>query len=131
MDYRQTATGIAEARGWEMLQEGEHVAFVIPVGEARSQQLTLLIFDDEGHSMFRFFSRVGPVDKLDSSRLRRALELNSRLVHGWLAVEDGDLVMTGTMPGVSCALEELSRAMESVARLADTYEKLVFGQDVH
>jgi hypothetical protein len=81
--------------------------------------------------MLRFTTQIGPVDRLESTRLRSALELNFRLPHGCLAVDGAHLVMTNTRPLKTTTPETSGAVIEFIARQADQYEKLIFQTDVH
>jgi len=122
---------VSKHKGWTSRSEPGTLGFDVPQAGNRSQFVRVVEFKNDGQSMVRFTTRIGPADRLESSRLRSALELNFRLPHGCLAVDGGHLVMTDTRPLKTTTPQTSGDAIEFIARQADQYEKLIFQTDVH
>lgn len=131
MTLRELVEGIARHRGWKSNEERGGASLSVPQGRERSQVVMVSEFQDDGVTMVRFTTRIGKVGTLEGPRLRAALELNLRLPHGCLAVDGDHLVMTETRPLRTTTPETSGDAIHFIARQADTYEKLIFGTDVH
>jgi serine/threonine-protein kinase len=73
--------------------------------------------------LIRIFSVCG---RADPAYYRRALELNSRLCHGALALQDIDgepfFVMSNSFPRTTCDPEEIRSSIQEIARWADQVE---------
>ena len=131
MTLRELTAAIAKERGWASKPDGARVVFVILLPGDRMQDVALSDFKEGDDPYVRFTSVIGKADALDALRMRSALELNARLPHGCLAVQDGELVMTDTRPLRTTTAKTSAQAAEYLAGLADKYEKLIFGTDTH
>ena len=108
--------------GWELTSPGRRAA-----GRRRS---SLRLFSFEGEPFVRFTTRTGRKELLSPGRLEQALELNTRLPHGCLAIDAGDLVLTDTLPLGSATPAHAAAVLRFLAQQADLYESVLFGQDV-
>lgn len=131
MTLRELVDSIARERGWTQGGDKDQAVLSVPQGNGRQQTVNLSEFSDSGEPMVRMTTRIGPVDALHGPRLRSALELNLRLPHGCLAVDGEHLVMTLTRPLRSTTAKSSGDAIQFIARQADSYEKSIFGMDVH
>lgn len=131
MTLRELVDSITRERGWTAGADRERPSFSVPQGNGRQQAVLLSEFSDSGEPMVRMITKIGPVDALHGNRLKSALELNLRLPHGCLAIDGQDLVMTLTRPLRSTTAKSSGDAIAFIARQADTYEKSIFGMDVH
>ncbi len=85
-----------------------------------------------GEHLLKIYSPCAPVD---DSYLRRALELNSEVHHGALAIQDHDgrpyFVMRNNYPRATCDPEELRQSVLTIAQAADDVEAALLGDDRH
>lgn len=85
-----------------------------------------------GEPVVRIYSICAPSDE---SYFRRALELNAKIAHGALALEDIDgkphFVMVASYPRATCDVEEVRKSVLDVAQWADRVEKTLTGDDEH
>jgi eukaryotic-like serine/threonine-protein kinase len=104
----------------------------VALGDGRSQRVRVeaAIGEAVTRRIVRVFSVCGPADE---NYFRRALELNSSIAYGALALEDcaGQtcFVMVHTHPRASCDPEELRESVMSIARHADEIEQALTGDD--
>jgi hypothetical protein len=131
MTLKEFIDAVSKLKGWEAVSAQGSLGFEVPQGGGRKQFVSVVEFKNDGQSMLRFTTQIGPVDRLESTRLRSALELNFRLPHGCLAVDGSHLVMTNTRPLKTTTPETSGAVIEFIARQADQYEKLIFQTDVH
>jgi hypothetical protein len=131
MTLKELIDAVSKLKGWKVATEEGSSGFNVPQAGNRHQFVGLAEFRDDGHPMVRFTTRIGPVDRLESTRLRSALELNHRLPHGCLAIDGVHLVMTGTRPLQTTTPQTTADAIQFIAHQADQYEKLIFKTDVH
>lgn len=104
----------------------------IPTREGRSQRIH--ITDQPPgrwpQSMIRIFSPCAPVSQ---SYFARALELNSEIPFGSLAIEKIDgaeyFVMVRCYPRATCDPEEIQSSVDSIAKWADEVEQILTGTD--
>lgn len=105
--------------------EEHRVTIRVPQPRGRSQQVSV----EECQApigrerLIRIFSICG---RADPAYYRRALELNSRLCHGALAIQDigGEpfFVMSNSFPRTTCDPEEIQHSIQEIARWADQVE---------
>lgn len=131
MTLNEFIEAVSKLKGWKSVSERGGLGFEVPQAGARKQFVAVSEFRDENQPMVRFTTQIGPADRLDAKRLRSALELNSHLPHGCLAVDAGHLVMTNTRPLKTTTPETSGKVIEFIARQSDQYEKLIFQTDVH
>ena len=131
MNLRELISSISRSQGWEMSDEGDMSLLDLALEDGRHQKVRCDAFRDDGHEMARFTSRIGSASELDLGRCRKALEVNARLPHGCLAIMGDYLVVTETRPLGTTTPESSARAIGAIARLADTYEKYIYGTDDH
>jgi len=107
-------------------QDEEHrVTVCAPQPQGRSQRVCV----EECRApiaqerVVRIYSVCG---RADPAYYRRALELNARLCHGALGVQDLDgephFVMANSFPRTTCDPEEIRRSIQEIARWADQVE---------
>jgi hypothetical protein len=131
MTLRELTSAIAKERGWASKPDGARVVLTILLPDGRFQDVVVSDFKDGEDPVVRFTSAIGKADVLDAHRLRSALELNSRLATGCLAIEAGELVMTDTRPLRTTTSKSSAHAAEYLAAQADKYERLIYGTDSH
>jgi hypothetical protein len=95
----------------------------------RHQDIMLTEFEENERSLLRLTTNVGRADDFKSQRLHTALELNASLVYGALAIYQGNIVFTETMPLVRDDINEYVDVVRYLTRVADRYEKMLFGVD--
>jgi hypothetical protein len=95
----------------------------------RNQEMRLFPFEDGGRQMVRFVTAIGSADNFSQQKLRSALELNASLLYGALAIFEGQVVLTDSVPLGRADTAEASDALRYIARMADAYEKMLFGLD--
>jgi hypothetical protein len=122
---------MCKAEGWTSTQDGTSWEIEIPQPKERKQKVSASGFQDGADPMVRYLSKIGGVDKIDDQRTRMALELNSKLPHGCLAIEGGFLVFTETRPLRTTTPESSAVAVRYLAKQADMYERLIYGEDAH
>ena len=122
---------MCKAEGWTSTQAGSSWEIEIPQPKDRKQAVSAAQFQDGADPMVRYLSRIGSADKIDDQRTRMALELNSKLPHGCLAIENGYLVFTETRPLRTTTPESSAVAVRYLAKQADMYERLIYGEDAH
>jgi len=76
-------------KNWKIISEDGIPGFFIPQAGHRGQFVSVAEFRDESQPIVRSTTRIGPADRLGSTRLHSALELNLRLAHGCLALGGG------------------------------------------
>ena len=114
-------------------QDEEHrVTLNVPQPHGRSQQVGV----EECQApiarerVVRIFSVCG---RAEPAYYRRALELNARLCHGSLAIQDLDgephFVMSNSFPRTTCDPEEIRRSIQEIARWADQVEAALGAMD--
>jgi hypothetical protein len=131
MTLNEFVEAVSTHKGWKVRSEQGSVGFDVPQAGNRKQFVAVVEFKNDGQLMVRFTSQIGPADRLESTRLRSALELNFRLPHGCLAVDGGHLVLTDTRPLKTTTPQTSGDAIDFIARQADQYEKLIYQTDVH
>jgi hypothetical protein len=131
MTLRELTSAIVKERGWASRPEGARVILTILLPDGRFQDVAASEFKDGDDPAVRFTSVIGKADILDAHRLKSALELNSRLATGCLAIEAGELVMTDTRPLRTTTPKSSGHAAEYLAAQADKYERLIYGTDSH
>lgn len=131
MTLNDLVEAVSRLKGWKPDPSQGAAGFDVPQGAGRKQFVAAAEFRNDGETMVRFTTRIGPADRLEATRLRSALELNYRLPHGCLAVEGGHLVMTETESLQHTTAPSAATVVEYLAKQADQYEKLIFRTDVH
>lgn len=131
MTLKELVDAVLKVKGWKAGSEGGANGFNVPLAGGRHQFVTASEFKDDREPMVRFTTQIGPVARLEASRIKSALELNLRLPHGCLAIDGAHLVMTLTRPLKTTTAETSGVAVEFIAKQADQYEKLIYQTDVH
>ena len=116
---------------WASSQTGPGWAIEIPQPKGRSQTVYASIVMDGSDALVRYISMIGDSDQIDDRRAKMALELNSKMPHGCLAIHNGQLVVTETRPLHTTTPESSGTAVKYIALQADTYERLIYGSDKH
>lgn len=87
---------------------------------------------DTAQHLIEIYSRCGPAEE---SYFRRALELNLRIPHGAIAIDEShgapQFVMCDAYPRSTCDPEELRQSIVTIAKYADQIEWRLTGRDVH
>lgn len=129
MRLDELAALIGQERSWSLREDSGAVILEVKLPEGRRQAVRLTPFEADGVPMVRFTTRIGKATALDAGRMRSALELNSKLSHGCLALSDGFLVMTDTRPLGTTTPQSSGEAIAFLAAQADRYERMIFGTD--
>lgn len=86
--------------------------------------------EESNISLVRIFSVGGPID---AAYFRRALEINSRLSHGAVAIQEVNgephFVVMNSYPRATCDAAELRHSIQQVAERADELEFMLTGKD--
>jgi serine/threonine-protein kinase len=124
--------GVSGASRVKLPGGGFEVSVDLPARRRQRVAVEVLQAAVGGEELVRVSSPCGPADE---SYAVRALELNSRVHHGALAIElfDGArrFVMRNCHPRATCDPEELRRSVLEVASAADELEALLLGEDRH
>ena len=131
MTLRELVEKMCAKESWASSPSNDGWEIVIPQPKGRKQSVFATSFKDGAESMVRYTSVIGNADSVDDRRSRTALELNSRLPHGCLAIGDGHLVVTETRPLKTTTPETSAAAVKYLAKQADTYERLIYSGDTH
>ena len=118
----ETWKPVSQEGGWEI---------EIPQPKGRKQKVMASPFEDGADSMVRYTSTIGDAGTVDDRRARMALELNAKMPHGCMAIENGHLVVTATRPLKTTTPESSAAAVKYLAKQADTYERLIYSADKH
>jgi len=87
--------------------------------------------ENESRILVRLVSTIGGAGELRQQQLEQALRANMSLAHGALALEGDELCMTDTLSLEDSDPGEIEDAVSYIAKLADTYEQILFGIDTH
>jgi len=101
----------------------------VQLEDSRGQQITLSPFEEGGRSMIRFMTQIGESKEFSPQKLVSALELNASLLYGALALYEGCMVLTETASLSQRDPSDLVDVVRYLTRMADTYEKMLFGYD--
>lgn len=116
---------VCASQNWELLPTG----IVVHFGDGRHQLVSLEFFESGREELVRLTTTIGDVAKLHRDRLVLALETNASLAHGALAIKSGQLCMIDTLMVEASGSAEIEAAIDYLARLADEYERSIFGTD--
>ena len=125
--FAEILRGVCAERGCEFLPNGVNVKHA----DGRHQVIQFELFELEGREMVRLISMIGDAGSLSQMQMEQALRANMNLAHGALALKDAELCMTDTLSLEESEAGEVDSAVAFIAKLADTYEKLLFGTDQH
>ena len=114
---------------WELGEEGEAFTATATLPDGRSQRVVVRPARADEGRWIRVFSRIGQFERLSPRSLKRALEVNFEMLGGAIALNGDDLVVMQSLVAGTIGEGELRTAVESVARLADEYERAFFGTD--
>jgi hypothetical protein len=131
MTLEDLVAKMCKQQHWTSEPDGAGLAIEIPQPKGRKQKVLATAFKDKTDPMVRFTSNIGPADQIEDRRAKMALELNSKLPHGCLAIAGDQLVVTATRPLKTTTPESSAAAVVYLANQADTYERLIFSGDVH
>lgn len=123
--FAEILRSVCTERGWEFLPSGVNVQHA----DGRHQVIQFELFELEGRGMVRLISVIGDAGNLSPGQMEQALRANMNLAHGALALKDAELCMTDTLSLEESEAGEVDSAVAFIAKLADTYEKLLFGTD--
>ena len=104
----------------------------VPQPHGRSQRVCVEEYQAPGERerLIRIYTICG---RADPAFYRRALELNARLYHGALAIQDIDgepfFVMSNSFPRITCDPEEVQRSIQEIARWGDKVESKLGSKD--
>ncbi len=95
----------------------------------RKQHVTLFSFEESGRSLVRCVTAVGNANDFSHAQLVTALELNESLLYGAFAIFSGKFVITACTDAVEQEVPRFVEVIRYLTRMADAYEKMVFGLD--
>lgn len=126
-------TQIVESAGlrgeWELGDAGESFTAQPELPDGRTQRVSIRVARAGEFEWLRVFSRIGRIETISPRSLKRALEVNFEMLGGAIALTGDDLVVMQSLVADAIGEGELRAAVESVARLADEYERAFFGTD--
>ena len=122
--------GLCQAMACQSKHDVENEEWVLDVvlEGGRGQEITVRPFEEEEQAFVRFFTAIGKAAEFTLPKLKTALELNASLRHGAVALYEGEIVLTETA-SLLHPLEEITRVARYLTRMADAYEKILFGVD--
>jgi len=130
-----TLAEIVECAGlegeWELGDEGEAFSATTSLPDGRSQRVSIRLARAEHGKWLRVFSRIGFIEAMSPQSMRRALAVNFEMLGGAIALHRDELVVMQSLLAQGMGEGELRAAVESVASLADQYERAFFGADEH
>lgn len=107
-----------------------HVRVSQPHGRSQQVWVEECAARVDGQRLIRIYSICG---RAHGTYYRRALELNSRLCHGALGIQEIDgepfFVMSNSYPRATCDPEEIQHSIQEIARWADRIEAALTGED--
>jgi hypothetical protein len=109
--------------------EQEEALLTLTMANGRRQVVRAYPFEEEGRPYIRFYTPVGRPENAPGQVLKTAMELNASLTHGAFALFEGRIVLADTMELEGGNPEEGSRILQYLGRMADTFEKMVYGVD--
>jgi hypothetical protein len=127
----EALTGIAAER---RAIDTDHYEVTVQLAGGRTQRVLVESVRSElsGDRLIRISSPCAPVD---DSFLRRALEVNGRVDHGALAIQNVDgqpyFVMRSSYPWDTCDTQELRNSVVTIATEADQVEAVLQESDTH
>lgn len=110
-------------------EENEEWLLDVHLEGGRNQEVRLFTFEESGVEMLRFLTTIGDANDFSEGTIHTAMEVNASLLHGALALFQGRVVLTACAPLHRADSGETADAIRYLARMADTYEKLLFGLD--
>jgi serine/threonine-protein kinase len=117
-----------------LVGERDRYVIAVPLANGRSQKVYVEVHRGSAVSqqVIEIFSICGPVSE---RYYRRALELNSEIPFGAIAIQEVDgiphFVMSNTYPRATCDPEEVRQSVFAIAKHADEVENLLTGRDTH
>jgi hypothetical protein len=125
--FAKNLTSVCDDLGWELLPSGINVK----LADGRHQVISLEFFESRGTDLVRLMTRIGGAKELSRGHLEQSLRANVSMAHGALALMGDDLCMTDTLSLADADLAEIESAIFYMAEMADYYERILFGTDVH
>lgn len=110
-------------------EENDEWILDVHLDGGRNQEVRLFTFEEGGVEMLRFLTSIGDAKDFSEGKLRTAMEVNASLLYGAVALFQGEVVVTACAPLQRADLTETADAVRYVTKMADTYEKLLFGLD--
>ena len=116
----------------EWKREKGRFSAIVKLPEGRSQRVYVEVGPGEPRlgKLVRIYSICAP---LNEGYYRRALELNTDLPHGCIAIQDLDgkphFIMVDTYPQATCDPEEIRRSVLALARWSDDVERVLTQRD--
>jgi hypothetical protein len=108
--------------------EDEEWVLDLELPAKRKQELTVRTLEEDGVQFVRFFTGVGRTEQFSQQKIITAMELNSSLLYGAIAIYEGSIVITEAVP-LDRELKEIVQVVGYITRMADAYEKMLFGVD--
>jgi hypothetical protein len=116
---------------WELGDEGEAFTTAASLADGRTQRVSIRLAPADSGKWLRVFSRIGELESLSPRSMRQALAVNFEMLGGAIALHGDELVVMHSLLASGMVDGELRAAVESVAELADQYERRFFDADVH
>lgn len=114
-------------------EENEEWLLDVHLEGGRNQEVRVFTFEEGGVEMVRVLTSIGSADDFSVGKIRTAMEVNASLLVGALALFQGEVVLTACAPidgtHVTDTADAIGYIIRYVTRMADTYEKLLFGLD--
>jgi len=133
VDIRSLVRQVASSSKWNLKEQGDQWAMIVPVGSLRKQVVyaTFGRKDDDGHELVGFWSPCGPANASNAVIL---LRFNHQTVHGAFAFqpkEQGgeELVLRSNLLADTTDAFEVLRVVSAIAFQADEVEQQLTGTD--
>lgn len=115
---------------------GERLVATIPLDNGRFQRVHLeIVADNVGGTASQVITLYSVCAPIDTRHFRRALELNARIPHGSIAIQnvrgEPHFVMSNSYPRNTCDPEEIRQSLFTIAKYADEWEQRLTGRDVN
>ncbi len=125
--FAEQCRQVCDAHGWELLPTG----ILVQWEDGRKQLVRLEIFESNRQMLVRLSTTIGSVELLSRDHLVLALEANSELAHGALAIQSHELCLTDTLMLETSDASQIEASIGFLANQADEYERSIYGTDVH
>lgn len=125
--FAKNLTTACREHDWELLPSGINVS----LPDDRHQVVKLEFFESRGFELVRFITTIGSMKELSRGQLEQSLRANADMPHGALALRGEDLCMIDTLSLVDSDLSEIVSTVSFLAEMADYYERILFGADIH